>query len=58
MPKEGAIIRAFELARDGPCQSVTEIKRQLKQEGYDCVEPHFDSASLKRQLNALMKARR
>jgi hypothetical protein len=55
MRAENTVARAFELARSGRCQSISEIHQQLKAEGYDKVAEHFSSGALKKQLNALMK---
>lgn len=50
------IARAFELARSGTCHNLVEIRTKLRKEGYPQVEEHFQSASLKSQLNDLIKA--
>jgi hypothetical protein len=50
------ITRAFELARSGTYKTNDEIKRQLAREGYSGITDHFQGASLRKQLLALMKA--
>ena len=57
MPTDSTVERAFELARSGVCQSVSDIRRQLKAEGYSNITGHFDSGALKKQLTALINAR-
>jgi hypothetical protein len=51
------IERAFQLAREGACRSIGDIRNQLTAEGYDGVHGHLDGMSLKRQLNAALAAR-
>jgi hypothetical protein len=45
--------RAFELAKSGDYSSVTNIKRQLQQEGYDSAQ--INGPSLLRQLSKIIK---
>jgi hypothetical protein len=51
-----AVERAFALARSGTCQSVQDIKLQMRQEGYPAseIEPHLSGPSIRKQLVALM----
>jgi len=51
------IERAFQLAREGACRSVGDIRDQLTIEGYDRVLEHLSGMSIKRQLNAALAAR-
>jgi len=51
------IERAFQLAREGVCRSVEDIRGQLTSEGYDRVLEHLSGMSIKRQLNAALAAR-
>lgn len=46
--------RSFELAREGQCRSIDDIRRKLKAERFDSVDSHLASGSLKRQLIAAM----
>jgi hypothetical protein len=55
MADSNPIARAFELARDGTCQSVDAIRRQLERENYSNVATHLGGLSIKRQLQAIMK---
>ena len=45
--------RAFELARIGNCQTMTDIGRELKSEGYAVID--LEGPSLRRQLKELMR---
>lgn len=56
MTRQTIMERAFELARDGECHNVGDIKSALAKEGYSQVEAHFEGPSLKRQLSALIRA--
>jgi hypothetical protein len=46
------IERAFELARGGSCRSIPDIRRALRDGGYESVEAHLAGSSLMKQLNA------
>jgi hypothetical protein len=48
--------RAFELAKGGGATSMDELRRKLVSEGYMQVDRHLDGPSLRKQLNAMMKA--
>lgn len=50
--------RAIQLARDGSCLSVSDVKRTLNRERYDGVEQHLNGSSIKKQLVALIAERR
>ena len=52
------IERAYQIAKSGGCADLRDIRRQLKQEGYEGVDAHFSGASIKRELQALIKAAR
>ncbi len=45
--------RAFELARSGRCSTVADIKRKLREEGYQ--DDQIEGPSLFGQLNTLMR---
>jgi len=51
------IERALQLAREGACRSVGDIREKLLAEGYDGVFAHLSCLSIKRQLNAALTAR-
>lgn len=55
MAQQGTVERAFELAKSGACHNVSDIRRQLKLEGYSSYEEHLAGVSIKKQLLALMK---
>lgn len=46
--------RAFELARSGRCTTVADIKRKLREEGYQ--DDQVEGPLLFGQLNSLMKS--
>jgi hypothetical protein len=48
-------MRALELARAGSCRTIDDIRRHLRSEGYRQVEEYLDGASLRKQLNYLMR---
>ena len=50
--------RAFELARSGPCDSVGEIRLQLRRERHDAVDGHLSGSAIRRQLNAFLLGKR
>jgi len=49
------IERAFEIARSGRARSMTDIRTQLRREGFDHVQSHLRSAALQKQLKALIR---
>jgi len=51
------IQRAFEIARSGKARSITDIRTQLRLEGFDHIQSHFSSSSLQKQLRDLIKSR-
>ena len=55
MPQQIAIERAFQLARDGTCRSIEDMRRKLKAEGFCDVERHLADPPTKRQLIEAMK---
>jgi hypothetical protein len=52
------IERAYQIAKSGRCVELKDVRRQLIREGYEGVEAHFSGSSIKRELNALIKAAR
>jgi hypothetical protein len=42
--------RAFELAREGRCRSVGDIRRKLSAERHDRVEDHLSGTAIRKQL--------
>ena len=49
-----ALERAFELAKSGKCDGVSDIKKMLKSEGYSLSQ--IEGGTLRKQLSALIKA--
>lgn len=49
--------RAFDLARNGTCRTMDQLRAALKAERCDGVEGHLASPSLAHQLRAIMKAK-
>lgn len=47
--------RAYELARSGRYATISEIRRQLRREGYSHVEGHTLGLGLRRELTRLMR---
>lgn len=52
------IERAFELAREGGCASVEDIRRTLSREGFSGVDAHLAGLGLRNQLKVLMRQAR
>jgi hypothetical protein len=53
---EGTVARAFELARSGLINSVADLEKRLREEGYANAAAHLRSPSLRKQLISLMLA--
>jgi hypothetical protein len=51
------IERAYQLAREGPCTSLDDIRRQLDRERYASVGAHLSGPTLRRQLRQLCQQR-
>jgi hypothetical protein len=56
--KVSALERAFQLARSGQVANIDDIKKKLKQEGYDVSAAAYVGLSIRSQLRALIKAAR
>ena len=54
----GIIERALQLARNGPCEGLDDITKQLNKEHYSAVPQHMSGPSLRRQLTRLCNERR
>jgi len=52
-PNKTALERAFELARNGRCRNMLDLKRLLHQDGYSTIQ--LEGKSLRKQLIALIK---
>lgn len=57
MSDKSTVERAFELAREGSCRSVADIRKQLAAERYESVQAHLTGTAIVGQLKALLKAR-
>jgi triacylglycerol esterase/lipase EstA (alpha/beta hydrolase family) len=55
MMDQSTVSRAFEIARSGTCRTVDDLRKKLKAERCDSVDSHLSSASLTKQLRALLK---
>ena len=56
--RPGTVERAFELARDSQIMTVEKIRRRLKAEGYVDWEFQLSGREIRRQLQALVVAKR
>jgi hypothetical protein len=54
MSRTTALERAFDIAKSGECESVQEIKKKLKAEGFSLEQ--ITGPTLSRQLLELLKA--
>jgi hypothetical protein len=50
VPEQGTVARAFEIAREGKCQSLKDIRHQLERERYLNVQNHLAGRSIRKQL--------
>lgn len=51
---KSTVERAFELAREGRCHSIDDIRRTLSREHYDNVQAHLAGPMVARQMRALI----
>lgn len=58
MQRLSTVERAFELARSGPCDSVGQIRLQLRRERHDAVDSHLSGSAIRRQLNGFLLGKR
>lgn len=56
--QKSVVERAFELARDGKCQNMREIKTTLKKEQFSNVTDYLSGPSIKRQISMVIRQRR
>ena len=47
--------RAYELAGEGQCRSVSDIAIKLKREQFSSVDAHLSGSLIKKSLNALIR---
>ncbi|WP_162986961.1 hypothetical protein [Sphingomonas paeninsulae] len=50
----GVIERAFQIANEGDCQNVTEIRAKLYREGYEQVAMHLRGKVIVTQLRKII----
>jgi hypothetical protein len=58
MYRPTTIERAYELAQYGPCESLDDVRAQLKRERHESVEGHLSGPTISRQLRALFAKKR
>ena len=56
--RPGTVERAFEIARSGGCDGMSDIVRQLKDERFEKVEEHLAGQSIRRDLRRASEAAR
>lgn len=54
----GIVERAYEIARSGSFGKIEDIRRVLSREGYDGIDGHLDSPSLRKELNSALRLSR
>jgi len=54
-PSKPFVERAFEMARSGRFATLETMERALHEEGYPKASPHWNSATLRRQLRELCR---
>ena len=52
---KNTIERAFELAREGRCRSVNDIRLALKSERFENIDSHLSGSQIKKDLLAAIK---
>ena len=52
------VSRAFDLAKNGECQSIREIENRLLLEGHVQAQDHLFGTSIRRQLSKLIREKR
>ncbi|MDB5691109.1 MAG: hypothetical protein JWO81_172 [Alphaproteobacteria bacterium] len=55
-PSKTTVERAFELARSGECNGMSEIAAQLKREWHEAVDAHLAGPSIRKELRKIWKA--
>ena len=54
MQRLSTIERAFLLAEEGVCRTITDIRVQLKREQHESVDAHLAGSAVQRQLKQRM----
>ena len=55
---QSTLERAFQLAREGSCNSVTEVRATLRREGFGGVDQHLAGMSVQTQIKNLIAGRK
>lgn len=50
------VARALQIAREGKCRSVEDIRRRLASERHENVDAHLGGAAIRKQLRNLIQA--
>lgn len=56
MQRFSTIERAFALAEEGSCKTITDLRVQLKREQHESVDAHLSGSAVQRQLKQRMAA--
>lgn len=48
------VARALEIAREGNCRTISDIRRRLSREGHENVDAHLAGATIRRQLRVII----
>lgn len=57
MHQESTLERAFALAENSSCRTLSDIRTRLKKEQHDSVDAHLAGMSIQRQLKSLIANR-
>lgn len=57
MRPAGTIERAYQLAKTGPCNTVEEIRKQLRREQYSSIDAHLSGKATTAHLIQLCRQR-
>ena len=55
MASGSTVERAFEIAQEGTCRTIEDIRRQLKCEDFSNVAAHLAGPSIHKRLNEILK---
>lgn len=58
MYRPTTIERAYELAQYGPCESLDDVRIQLKRERHEFITDHLSGPTIGRQLRVLLLKKR
>jgi hypothetical protein len=57
LPQQNTLERAFTLAQASQCQTIAEIRVQLKREQHESVDAHLAGPCIQRQLRQIIATR-